>query len=172
VIVQVGEQPIRDRNDLFRELSRADAGENIRLLVQRRRNDFGNPSLVKLTAEVSKKLVQSSRPSYAIHGSRSWRGLRVEYSTAIAAELLQAGIWRSARNTTRLSISGVEPNSPAWNAGLRPGNGVRSVAGEPIDEPDDFYEAVVAMEGPVILEIIPPNGLTRKVAVPVERQFD
>ncbi len=171
IIVQVDDQTIYDRNDLFRELSAAAAGQSVDLLVQRKRSDASRPAVMRLTAEVSKKLVQSSRPSFAIHANPKWRGLSVEYATAIPTELLRFGVPGFGGIRPAVAIAEVEPDSPAWRAGLRPGHGVRSVDGQELDSPEAFYKAISSARRSVKLEIVRQNGLSDLVSVPPESEI-
>ncbi|MCR9295219.1 MAG: trypsin-like peptidase domain-containing protein [bacterium] len=168
VIIQVDDEPIHDRNDLFRELSSAAAGQSVDLLVHRRQFEAARPNLLKLTARVSKKLVSTSRPGYARNAFTAWRGMLVEYATAIPSELTQAGIWRTARSQPQIVVSEVEPDSPAWQAGLRPGNGIFRVNGKTPESPEDFYSMVEASSGTVKMEIVEPNGTISTSSVPSE----
>jgi serine protease Do len=172
VIIQVGDEPIFNRNDLFRELSAVPAGHQVELLVHRPRADIRRQAVLRLTAEVSKKPIQSSRTSYAVHANPSWRGLSVDYATASTSELAQFGIWRGKRDEARIAVSAVEPDTPAWRSGIRAGNGILTVNGREIRSPDDFYKQVQDAEGAIILELVRQNGVVAKIEVPDLKQFD
>ena len=96
VIVQVGEQPIGNRNDLFRAQQGAHR-DQAQLLVHRSRPG-SNAQVLNLEAELAKKYLASNRPAFSLHGPRlgaarrsstrqlsraNWRGSR--WSVAVRA---------------------------------------------------------------------------------------
>lgn len=152
IIFQINDRKILDRNDLFRELSRAAAGQQLQLRVQRWLPGRTSPEILQVPADLSKKYVASLRPGYAIHNQTAWRGMLVEYATAMPAELNRGGVFR--RNLPPVAILSVDPDTPAWEAGLRPGYGILSVAGKAVAKPDDFYSAVAQLSGVVDVEVV------------------
>lgn len=165
VIFKVNQVPIADRNDLFRELSRSAAGSQVNLFVHRFRPGVSAPELLQLPTRLSKKPIGTRRPGYAINAPAKWRGMLVDYATAIQSEVLRAGVGGNRQNSFKLAILSVDPDTPAWEAGLRPGQAVVSVAEEVVATPDDFYRLVQESSGPVSLTIVSSDGRTETVAV-------
>ncbi len=165
IIIEVGESPVMNRNELFRELSKAAAGSTIELRVQRFRAGGRVPEVVTLRAELSKKYVSSRRPGYAVNSQAAWRGMDVEYVTAISNELVRSGVLMGRRGAPKLVALAVVPDSAAWKAGLRPGYGILSVDGTAVHSPADFHRAVNARTGRVELSVVQPNGSGQSIVV-------
>ncbi len=145
VIFKVDEQSIVNRNDLFRELSQAAAGREVQLHIQRFRPGRNAPDVLQLPAMLSKKPTSTQRPAYAVNASVKWRGLLVDYATAIQTELTRGGLG-GGRSVHKLAIQSVDPDTPTWRAGLRPGYGILSINNSAVETPEDFYR--IAEESP------------------------
>ncbi|MCA9131638.1 MAG: trypsin-like peptidase domain-containing protein [Planctomycetales bacterium] len=154
VIFQVDQQPIRDRNDLFRELSLRGAGEEVMLFVQRGRAGRAAPEVLRLPASMSKKYVSTLRPGFALHSPTKWRGMLVEYATAVLSELTRGGVLSGRRDIPQLAVLSVDPDTPAWQAGLRPGYGLLAIDGRPVHSPEEFYQRVAERSDSVSLTIV------------------
>jgi serine protease Do len=165
VIYQVNEEAIADRNDLFRELSQSAAGAEVQLYVYRFRPGHSQPEQMHLPATLSKKPINLRRPGYALHGPNKWRGLLVDYATAVSSELLRTGVGGNRRQPVMLAILSVDPDTPAWRAGVRPGQGLLSIAGEPLASPDEFYRQVQGLSGVVELSIVHGDGRSETLQI-------
>lgn len=166
VIVQVGGTPIQNQNDLFRELSFIAAGADVDLLVHRPRTGFRVPSVLRLSTQLSKKYVATTRPSFAINAPATWRGLTVEYATAVPSEQTRAGRLGSRHNSPKIAVLSVEPGTPAWQAGLRPGDGIQSVNGISVESPEAFWEVVRNLSGEVTLTTFQTAGRPQERTIP------
>lgn len=168
VILEVNGLPIANRNDLFRELSSAAAGETIELTVERVSNGRRVPEILRLETTLSKKLITPIFPAYATNTRRPWRGMRTEYATAVSSETARAGLIRGGADSPKLAILDVEPGTTAWNAGLRPGFGIVAVDNQPVLSPEEFQEAVEEKQGSVSLLVTNASGrrIEAEVAVP------
>ena len=109
LIVEINSRPIEDRNGLFRELSQLPAGAEVDLTVQRPRNGEVALTPIHLKAKLSKKYIATSRPAFALHAPEQWRGMLVEYATAIPGELLRGGSNPQRRTNAKLAILSVDP---------------------------------------------------------------
>ncbi len=168
VIYQVDDTPVADRSDLFRELSQAAAGTEIRLYVHRFRPGRNVPDDLQLPAVLSKKPLNTRWLGYAVNAPTKWRGMLVDYATAIASDWTRNGLGSERRTPGKLAILSVDPDSPAWSAGLRPGYGLVSVQGTELENPDDFYGIVgnpALAELPVELSIVRSGGRPESVEV-------
>jgi serine protease Do len=160
VISQVDGTKIRNRNDLFRELSKVPSGKTTKLVVQRLR-PAGPPQELAIEAELTKKLLATNRPSFSIHGPPTWRGAQVEYQSAIAGELERISIVRGPQ----IAFLSVTPDSPCWRAGIRAGFGIISVNGQPVETPAKFHELVSQSKGEIALVVMATNGREIRITV-------
>lgn len=155
IIVQVNDQRIENRNDLFRELSMAGADQDVILLVER----LGKPGVSRpVRAHLSKKSEVTPELSYAVNAPQPWRGLTLDYLTALPPELLLGTSYSSRHVRPAMAVMDVQPGTSAWLAGIRPGDGVVSVDGLPLESPQHFRELVQAKPGPVRVGIVHSTG--------------
>ncbi|MCC6507883.1 MAG: trypsin-like peptidase domain-containing protein [Pirellulaceae bacterium] len=152
-IVEINSQPIEDRNGLFRELSQLPAGAEVDLTVQRPRRGEVPFTPIHLKAKLSKKFISTSRPAFAIHAPQQWRGMLVEYSTAVPSELVRGGQIAQRRTNAKLAILSVDPDSPAWRAGLRAGHTILAINGTRVLTPDEFYKHAQDTPGPAVVQV-------------------
>jgi serine protease Do len=166
VIMAVNGAPVFDRNSLFFALSRQGAEEEVNLAVRRFSSFGGSAENITLKGQLSKKYVASRIPAYTIHPLPSWKGLSVEYATALPTEMLRF-MSRSLPTPPKLAALQVEPNTPAWQAGIRPGQLILSVQGETVTTPDQFTELVNRFSGQSIeISLIDAADTLRKVTIP------
>ena len=168
VIAQVNSRPVQNRNDLFRELSQLPAGAEVDLLVERPKSLARGKDVLTLKATLSKKYVSTSRPGYALNGPKKWRGMLVEYATAVPSELTRGASMFSRRTAPKLAILAVDPNTPAWEAGVRPGHGLISVDGKLVETPADFNQLVAERDDTLSLQIVRQNDRPENVSVASE----
>ena len=67
-----------------------------------------------------------------------------------------------------MAVQSVDPDTPAWQAGLRPGYGILSVQGADVREPQDFYRAVEDPQlatQPLELRIVRADGRPETIEV-------
>jgi serine protease Do len=151
-IVEINRDPVVDRNGLFRQLSQLPAGAEVELLVHRPRRGYADFVPLQLRARLSKKYVATARPAYALNQPGKWRGMLVEYATAMPSELMRGGL-QARRAPAKLAILAVDPDSPAWGAGLRAGQGLLAMDGVQLESPQDFYTRAAEASGTVQLQI-------------------
>ncbi len=170
VIAQVNSRPVQNRNDLFRELSQLPAGAEVDLLVERPKSLRRGKDVLTLSlkATLSKKYVSTTRPGFALNGPKKWRGMLVEYATAVPSELTRGASMFSRRSAPKLAILAVDPNTPAWDAGIRPGHGLIAVDGNAIETPADFEQLVASRNDMVSLQIVRQNDRPESVSVASE----
>lgn len=161
IITQVGPAPISGRKDLFRELSVVPPGKSVQLSVLRA-GVFGQRT-VQLTAKMSKKYVVSSPGGYAINEPAAWRGMTVEYTTALSPTRSRLGSIFDERQPS-VSALKVAPGSAAWNAGVRPGNAIVAIENQAVATPDEFRNLAESLDGPVSLTLL-HDGRTSLVKV-------
>ncbi|MEZ6086652.1 MAG: PDZ domain-containing protein [Pirellulaceae bacterium] len=163
LITQVDDQPLDDAAGLFREMSRRPANSQVRLT-----RTTGNPITNSMQEDVvsvqlGKKYLALSKPGYSRFPEPTWRGMRVDYGTAIPpAQML--GFSRPG-TILPVAIISVDPDTPAWEAGLRPGQFVEKVDATPVLGPEMFHRLVNAADGAVEITILDGSERTRTVTV-------
>ena len=150
LITHVNGEPVWDDVHLIRELSGKPADAQVLLSIERGGGASrpGRKSEVKVT--LSKKRLDSARPAYAEVPEPAWRGMQVEYATA--APLFRENS-RDLDPEGCVAVIAVEPESPAWKAGLRPGDFVSFVGKERVSTPGQFYAAAAMENGIVDLKL-------------------
>ncbi|MFK7734570.1 MAG: trypsin-like peptidase domain-containing protein [Pirellulaceae bacterium] len=167
IVTAVNGVAIGNRNDLFRELSFALAGETVLLSILRPAGRTTKE--LELQARVSKKPLQQLQNAYSLHSDQGWNGMIVDYSSAVLTDASLLGTWGIGKLTPKIAVLEVAPDTAAWQAGIRPGNGILRVGDLEVDSPNTFYRAAenatrVNSES-VILSILNQDGILRKLTV-------
>jgi serine protease Do len=163
VITHVNERMVADEIDLMRHLGGLAPGEIISLSLQRGGTETRPGRAVTLKAHLSKKLITSSRPSYAEVADPPWRGMKVEYATASPAFRDQSPLLDAEGC---VAVVEVARDSAAWKAGMRPGEFISHVGNTRVTTPRQFYQAVEAQTGPVAIRLtaVAPDKAKRTIA--------
>jgi serine protease Do len=163
VITHIDSVPVRSHLDLIRLISLSPVGTDVEIHVQRqnvllRRTDELTKSVV-----LTKRFVAAHEQALWTEPTPSWRGASVDYSTAIpyffqrSAEMDPEGC---------LVLTQVQQDSPAWQAGLRPGVFITHANGERIFTPSDFWKAVRGVDGEVTVRVTVPIQEETDITVP------
>ena len=83
VITHIDARPVQDPDDFLRQIGLRAPGESVQLTVRRGDVLLGRPRPLKLTVALSKRYVTRSRPAVVSSGRSEWRGLQVDYATAV-----------------------------------------------------------------------------------------
>jgi serine protease Do len=165
LITHVDQQPVSDDIDLIRQLSGKPAEALVSLTIERggTANKPGRRSDVNVT--LSKKRLDSARPAFSEVPEPSWRGMKVEYSTA--APLFREHS-RDLDPAGCVGVIEVERDSPAWKSGLRPGDFISHVGKLQVTTPTQFYDAAESSAGEVKLKLTaaPDDKAVRTVPAP------
>ncbi len=158
VIQAINGVPVRDSDELVRQISKYPLETAVKLAVRRgdRQLDLQVP-LTKLRVR-GRRIVTTADPP--------WRGLRVDYATAVQE------VYSATANFPlgeALAVTDVEKESPAWEAGLRPGSLITHVERSPVRTPKDFHQAVTGKTGPVSLRVIAESGEPVERTIPPEK---
>ncbi len=139
IITKIDNVNIVDADQLMRLISARDIGSKIRVTLTRESTQSGNGKTRTVDLQLAKRRVSTNRPIFESQRRPAWRGLRVDYATAI--ENIQS-------RHTLLDPSGcvaiieVDRDSPAWRAGLRPDWCISHVGQTRVSSPDEFHAAV------------------------------
>ena len=167
VITHVNNEQVFDKNSLFRELSRLPADETVTLTLERRESLRQRPKIVTASVVLSKKYIETSRPPFAQVEDPAWRGLRVEYPSALPPQLSTQGV-QAVDPEGCVAVAQVDRDSPAWKAGLRRGEYISHVGTRRVSTPREFYEVVAAQAGEVRLRLTTGDGESAVRTVPGE----
>jgi serine protease Do len=144
LITQVAGKPIDDVDGLMLQIGRQPAGAVTTIAVERDGRLFPiNVTLAKF--EVRGKGISTAPDP-------SWRGIKVDFPSAHPEADPQFNQGLHVGKPCVL-VYEVDANSPGWNAGMRRGMLITSVAGVPIENPDEFYEQAKKAKGEVELRI-------------------
>ncbi len=158
VITHVNGRPIYDADGLVLNVSSLPAAAPIRLTVLRhgqvRQFDL---ELAKGVGE--KRIVTAPQPL--------WRGMRVDFSSAISGEFLQRLVNEQLLADGGVVVAEVTEDSPAGRAGIRPEMVITHVGNTRVQTPKEFEDAVAGKTGTVELREVRPPGL----AVPRPSHF-
>ena len=153
VITEIDGRAIHNRATLMHELGRQPVGGEIRLTVERGSQPGHRGRTIRTSATLSKRHIDTSRPAYAQIEAPRWRGMLVDYATALPQNLLQQAIQTDMPNGSLAAIE-VERDSPAWRSGLRAGMVFTRVEGRRVTKPDEFFDTVSDRDRPVRIELV------------------
>ncbi len=163
IITHVDDMPIYQKSDLLRELSKQDVSTRIQLTVLRRGLGNNQQRPISLEVKLLKKYIAQSGKQ---PGESLWRGMRVDYATALPARILndQAG---SVDFSHSVGVVYVKHGSPAWRAGLRRGEFISQVNGQSVETPQAFDQLLRDQAGTVEITMAGFKRMRRQVEPPV-----
>jgi len=144
IITHVNGKAVTSSDALIRDLSRIPPGDIVRLSVKRNSRD------IIISAALSKKHLNLSRPSIATAPEPQWRGMQVDFTTAVPYPVIEQHGERIDKKDC-VVVSHVDRGSPAWDAGLRQWMFISKVDGVTISRPREFYEQVEHKTGDVTI---------------------
>ena len=167
IITHVDQRMVTTRNELFRELGQLSAGAETTLTLERGASLAERGRQLTVKATLAKKYVEGTRPAYAQHADPQWRGLQVDYATALPPALFRQHA-HEMDPEGRVAVVAVETGSASWNAGLRPGEFISQVGTRRVRTPEDFMRGVADLDGTVRLTLTVGQGkdALRDVAAP------
>lgn len=143
-VAAVGDLPVTDADSLVVAINSIPAGEPVTLKLVRRNRT------IERTVRLAKYRIRSS-PVIATNRPTPWRGLRVDYSSTIADPPFGTEIL-DAMSREGVIVSEVETGSEAEKSGLKPGQLVTRVDGQPVRNPTEFARTAAGLKGPATLE--------------------
>jgi serine protease Do len=165
ILVSVQGDRVRDGNDLFRAVGLALAGSAVELEIiqQGQRQKVTVPELAKLGLP---------GPSYARHRPGLFRGLRVDYLSVLLPETPPDQPEARERLAMAFRQGGavvreVKPGSAADRAGVRAGDIITHLAGQPVASPRTFRTLAENLKGNVEVTLLPAKegGPARKLVI-------
>ncbi len=166
VITHVNDQDVDNELALIREVSSLPAGSVARLRVNRE-NLLGGTSSKVQELTLSKKYVGGSFPGFAKVAPATWRGLQVDYVTALA-DFYPNGSNIDSQGC--IAVTEVTRDSAAWKAGIRERQFITHVDGQRVSSPPEFYAGIKDRDDSVTLTLASAGeGDARQVVVEVER---
>jgi serine protease Do len=150
VITRVDDQPVRDRNDLFHYLGGLSPETRVRFSIRRGDTVSSKGEEKQLEAVLSKRYSEHAGPAYSELADPSWRGIQVDYATAMPPLLSrQSGHLRDPLGC--VAVVHVQLDSLAWKAGLRAGAFISHVGRTRVETPVQFYRLVEGLDAEVKL---------------------
>ncbi len=142
VILSIGGLPVVDSDTLVMAVNAFSPGQPIKTRVRRDEREF-EKTIILSKFRVFGEVIATNRPA-------AWRGLRVDFVSTdprgVRGDDLLAAMARGG-----VVVAEVQPGSAAEDAGLKVGQVIVNVAGQPVRYPADFTKAVADRRGPVPL---------------------
>lgn len=145
IVTHVDQQRIESRDELFRELGRRSAQQSTVLTLLRVDPQRQRRRTLQLTVTLSKKYLETARRPYSSQPREVWRGLDVDYATALPPQI--SGPYGAIDPKGCVGILTVDVDSPAWNAGLRPGDFVSHIGLKRVATPQEFFQVARQASG-------------------------
>lgn len=165
-VVRIDDAEIRSVDDLFFKVGATPPGEIVNVTLRSSGGLFPDRTVTK-PIRLTKKPNTATRPIIATAPKRHWRGMQVDYGTAVSLSRLTALAPEGC-----VIATAVEQDSAAWQAGLRTGTVVCQVDGVPVQAPDEFFAAIEEKESDVVSLTLFEQGKRRTVEVAVDATDD
>ena len=141
-VIRIDGEPVKNMDDLFLHIGSKPPGHVAKIDVVR----FGQTKRVPV--RLTKKPTMASRPAVVTAKVPQWRGLNVDYSTALSLRKLAAIDPEGC-----VVVSEVKRDSAGWNAGLRVGTMISELNGKRVSTPAEFHEIATKLSGEVRLAV-------------------
>jgi serine protease Do len=145
IVSQLDGRTVHEPDELVLSISTRPPGSRVQLTARRGDRDRQVEAVLTKFPAASRNVITEERSG--------WRGLRVDYPTAVLDFRLLIEIPRDC-----VAIADVTPDSPAWKAGLRREMLITLAEGQPIDSPAAFRRAVEGATSAVVLVGRGQNG--------------
>lgn len=139
IITHVNGAEVSHAGELFRELGKQKVGTEALLRLERSNGVGRPPSVIRTPVVLAKKYIATRRPEFAQIPPETWRGMRVDYATAIPGFSNRSGY---VQEEGCIAVVEVDRDSAAWRAGLRPWTFISHVGKQRVSTPDQFYSQV------------------------------
>ncbi|MBN1853251.1 MAG: trypsin-like peptidase domain-containing protein [Pirellulales bacterium] len=157
IVTHVNDSPVADADDLIFQVGCLEPNTKTTIRIYRGRRSQEVPVVLSKSPVKWQPIVTNPPPP--------WRGLRVDYSTAVENYDHAA---RTGLIDERgcVAIRDVEENSRAWRAGLRAGMFISHVQGNRVRQPEDFRSATAHLKGAVTIRLTLPENQQPERIVP------
>jgi serine protease Do len=145
IVTHVNDQPVFDADDLMVQVGRLPVETTVQLTVRRDDRERKFPVELAKYPVRGMKVVTVSPPA--------WRGLRVDYPTALPADPRQLPYHRVSPEGC-VVVTEVEKDSPAAAARLQVGMFITQVGGAAVHTPREFQAAVAGKAGDVPIRVL------------------
>ena len=165
VVTHVNSRPLRTQHDLIREISRLPMATVAQLTVDRSGPTPAEHRVLELAVRLDKKPIDAILPPFESAAPKPWRGIAVDFATAMPRTVASTDLVLPD-NRRSVAVVQVDADSPAWEAGIRPGTYITHVEGERVGTPADFRRAVANRRGAVRVTIVGQDRRPTRIAVP------
>lgn len=155
IITHVSGVEVERAGELFRELGKQGVGTEVLLRIERGAGTTRPGTIIRKPVVLAKKFIATRRPEYAQQPTPQWRGMRVDFATAIPGFANRSGY---VDEQGCVAVVEVKRDSPAWRAGLRPWTFISHVGQQRVLTPKQFYAAVDQIPGDVPLVMTATYG--------------
>jgi serine protease Do len=145
VIAEVNGEPVESSDQFLAAIGRLPFESIVKLSI-RRRKPGGEIQAIPIEVKLAKRFTSPQRPFYSQVPKYQWRGLSVDYYTAIDEFAARS---RLVDPQGCVAIISVANDSAAWKAGLRPGMFLTKIGDRRVKDESEFREATQAASGPV-----------------------
>jgi len=149
LVTHIDGAPVHDLDSLFLRVASLPADHVARITVRRTDPRLPRARVVQRDVTLSKKYVPPDPPTIATEVTPPWRGLVIDYATAVPRFSQQVALIDPAGC---VAVVDVQRDSPAWRAGLRPGMFISRVNGQRVETPGQFQQLVADHDQPVPLQ--------------------
>jgi S1-C subfamily serine protease len=153
ILLAVQGERVRDGGDLLRAIGLSFAGNRVDLAILRE-----GRSLHVRVAELAK--LGQPGPQYARQRTPLLRGLQVDYVSVLLPEIPPENVAARERLALALRegsvvVREVQPGSPAERAGVRVGDFITHLQGQPVSSPKQFHHLAPGIKGGMELTLLP-----------------
>jgi serine protease Do len=161
VITEIEGQPVADFDELRMRIGTLPPETTVNMTLLRAGQVF-RKRVVLAKYPLRMPQIVTERPP-------AWRGLRVDYKSAVEDQSTVVFGFRSvALPTTGVAAQDVSESSPAWQAGLRRGTIITHVGPTLVSTPTEFRQAIARQAGPVRLSVAGDKGEIKVITVQSE----
>lgn len=149
LLLSIDGKPLQSSEALQLFVGGLPPGQTVRLGYERN-NQLDETEVRLAKAFIPEGQIVTQRPP-------AWRGIRVDYPTAIPSDVLQMKAREGHLDPEGcVVVSEVEEGSVSWKRGVRPYSYVSHVSGRRVSSPDEFYAAVQEADENVKLKFTKP----------------
>jgi serine protease Do len=150
IILAINNIKIRNSTTLLKYIGQAPIGKEAELSLWRENNKLTVPVAIEKRPDLAMPPAGGEPKGQAAKSKtlapvNEWRGIKVSSVSDNAARTL------NLENRRGALITDVARNSPAAQAGLRPGDIIISVNRRPVEKVEDFYDAVTGVKGSCLI---------------------